>query len=208
MCESWSSSKVSAWSAEARALLRPRETYRELASSGDEHGGSIVRKPAIMVFVLGCVVSALASGRFHFWLILDGALSFAFVPIIDVIAFAVVSRVGERRRMPFARAVDLYFVGFAPWLVWLTILAAIGGILSPRAVGPWFMPAVSAMVFPTMWAARLDFLFFRDVMQRSTRGAVRDLVLQRAMSWSGTFGYFFGIVSVSELPKLTRLFNL
>jgi hypothetical protein len=33
-------------------------------------------------------------------------------------------------------------------------------------------------------------------------------VLHRAMSWTGTVGYFFGIVLVSELPKLTRLFDL
>jgi hypothetical protein len=200
-------SSSSPWSAEARVLLWPRATYRELATHDDERGGSVLRKPAIVAFALGCVVSALAAGRFHVWLIVDGALSFAFVPVIELIAFAVVSRVGARRRMPFARAVDLYFVGFAPWLVWFVVLAAVGGVVSPREVGPWFMPSVFACVFPLMWAARLDFLFFREVMQRSGADAVRDLVLHRAISWTGCVGYFFGIVGVSELPKLTRLFT-
>src|ERR1044072_6458240 len=89
------------WSAEVRALLRPRETYRELASPDDDRGGSsIVRKPAFVAFALGCLVVALGSGRSHDWLIVDGALSFAFVPIIDALAFAIVSRLGVRRRMP------------------------------------------------------------------------------------------------------------
>lgn len=187
-------------------LVRPRATYRELAAE-DERGGSIVRKPAMVALVLGCLVSALGAGRLHVWLIVDGAVSFAFVPIIELIAFAIVARGGARRRMPFARAVDLYFVGFAPWLVWFVGLAAVGGVMSPREVGPWFMPAVFASVFPLMWAARLDFLFFREVMQRSTAGAFRDLVLHRAIAWTGAVGYFFGIVLVSELPKLTRMFN-
>jgi hypothetical protein len=195
-------------SAEARVLVRPTATYRELATHADEPGASFVRKPMFVVFVLGCVVSALASGRFHVWLIVDGALSFAFMPIIDVIALAIVSRVGTRRRMSFARVVDLYFVGFAPWLVWCVALIAIGGTMPPRTVGPWFMLAVFASAFPLMWAARLDFLFFHEVMQRSPGGAFRDLVLHRAISWTGDIAYFFGIVIVSELPKVTRWINL
>ena len=202
------SSSSSPWSAEARVLLRPRATYRELAASVDEErGGSIVRKPAIVALVLGCLVSALGAGRLHFWLVVDGAVSFAFVPIIEVIAFAIVSRVGTRRRMPLARAVDLYFVGFAPWLAWFVILTAVGGVMSPREIGPWFMRAVLACMLPAMWAAWLDFLFFREVMQRSSAAAFRDLVLHRAMAWTGTVGWFFGIVLFSEIPKVTRLFT-
>jgi hypothetical protein len=39
------------------------------------------RRPLLLAFLLGCSVSMLASGRFTLRLIVDGTLSFAFVPL-------------------------------------------------------------------------------------------------------------------------------
>jgi hypothetical protein len=50
-------------------------------------------------FVLGCGVSAVASGRFSV-LIVDGAVSFAFLPAIELLALRR-EPMGPRRRRPF-----------------------------------------------------------------------------------------------------------
>ena len=164
----------------------------------------LLRKPLLLVFSLGCGVSALVSGRFSVRLILDGAISFAFVPAIEMATFAAVLWIGGRRtqaarRMPLARAVDLFFSGNTPWLLWIAVLAALGGVVPPTQVGPWIFSALLAAIVPIAWSAYLDFHFFRDVMSRPSGGAAWDLVLFRAIAWSGATAYFFGIAIWAEI---------
>src|SRR5262245_25338762 len=85
---------------------------------------TLVRQPLLLAFLMGCTVSLTASGRVSARLVVDGALSFAFVPIIEVLAFAVVFR-RSARTMPFADAADRFFTGNAPWLLILAALAAL-----------------------------------------------------------------------------------
>src|SRR5262245_50321610 len=79
---------------------------------------ALLRRALLLAFMLGCGVSLLASGRFTLRLIVDGTLSFAFVPLCELAAYAVVFRV-QRGARPFARAADRYFAGNAAWLWWL-----------------------------------------------------------------------------------------
>ena len=72
------------------------------------------RRPVLLAFVLGCGVSLLASGRFTLRLVVDGTLSFAFVPLCELVAFAIVYRLqrgtrhvsGAAEAGHYARAVD------------------------------------------------------------------------------------------------------
>jgi hypothetical protein len=151
------------------------------------------RRPLWLAFVFGCLVSATASGRFSVRLIADGALSFAFVPAFEVAALAIVCRTGVRARLPFAETVDRFFAGNSPWLVWMTIVAAVFAVVPPRSVGSLVKPALFLSLVPLVWSGYLDFRFFRNVMQRDGVGARRDLVLHRLIGWSATLTYFFGI---------------
>jgi len=154
---------------------------------------SFWRRPLWLAFVFGCTVSAAASGRFSVRLIADGALSFAFVPAFEVAALAIVCRTGERARLPFAEAVDRFFAGNTPWLIWMTILAAALALVPPRSIGPLVKPALFGSVVPLVWSGYLDFRFFRDVMQRNGAGARRDLAFHRLIGWGAILTYFFGI---------------
>jgi hypothetical protein len=166
---------------------------------------SLLRRPLLLAFVFGCAVSALASGRFSARLIADGAVSFAFVPAIELAAFAVVYGTGTRQRLPFARAVDLFFSGNTPWLLWLAGLAAGSCLVSPRHIGPWLLPVALSMLVPIAWSASIDFHFFREVTNRPAREAIRDLILHRTLAWTSGAAYFFGIVIWSEtLPAIVR----
>ena len=64
---------------------------------------TLLRRPLLLAFVLGCGVSLLASGRFTPRLVVDGTLSFAFVPVCELIAYAIVYRL-QRGSRPFAQA--------------------------------------------------------------------------------------------------------
>jgi len=94
----------------------------------------LVRQPLLLVFYLGCVVSIAASGRVAPRLVLDGAISFAFLPIAEGVAFAAVYA-RRRRALPFAPAVDRFFLTNAPWLAAMMAVAVLTIVQTPVELG-------------------------------------------------------------------------
>jgi hypothetical protein len=159
------------------------------------------RRPLWLAFVLGCLVSASSTGRFGIRSIVDGAASFAFVPAFQAGALFIVCRFGARARMPFGDTVDRFFAGNAPWIVWLTLVSAAYAVVPPRGASMLLRPALIGAVVPAVWSGYADFRFFLDVMKRDGSGARRDVALQRLLSWSAGFAYFFGIAVWHEYVR-------
>jgi hypothetical protein len=154
----------------------------------------LLRRPLLLLLVLGCVVSMEASGRFSLRLIADGMISFAFVPVAEVGSLALVWR-WNGRPVPFARAVDLFCQSNSPWLFWMVAVAALRAIESPlQAVSTpaavWYV-AAATLAGVAVRAAQLDLRLFRDVLAPAR--PVRALAVQRLVAWSCALGYFFGI---------------
>lgn len=165
----------------------------------------LLRRPLLFVFVIGCGVAAMAAGRFTPRLIVDGAASFAFVPLFHILALRVTFRPGARSQPSFARAVDLFFAGSGPWLVSFVVVTAIVAVVPPRRIGPWLLPILGSALIPLVWSLWIDFHFFRDVMQRSGLQAVRDLVVQRTVAWIGIAAYFAGpSIADDPLPAIRQ----
>jgi hypothetical protein len=186
---------------EFRVLLDPAATFRELAKEPIGGLWVLLRRPLRLLFVCGCVVSLWASGRLSARLIADGAISFAFLPVFSLAALAAVYR-RSPRRISFARAADLFIVANAPWLLWLVAFAALRAVESPmQAAAPpialW--PALElSLVAVAAWSAYVDRHFFREVLPNPA-GSARDLLLQRAIGWSCSVAYFFGIAIWPEI---------
>jgi len=158
---------------------------------------------------MGCVVSASASGRISARLILDGAISFAFIPIFQIAAFAIVFRLRRSGDTSFPGAADRFFAGDFPWLLWLVLVAALLGSTPHRVNARWFLPIVVSAVVPAVLVARLDFRFFRHDMGATSRQAKSSVVLHRAIAWTLAIAYFFGIALWSEqLPELAKAVGL
>lgn len=153
----------------------------------------LARRPLLLLLFLGGVVSLGASGRFTLRLIVDGAISFAFVPAFCLAGLAVVCRLGPRTGLPFASVADAFFAGFTPWLAWLIVAGGVFAVVPPRAFGPWFFPVLIAGALPLIWSLRIDWRFFQDRLGRSPRHALRDLAVHRAVEWIGIVAYFLGI---------------
>jgi hypothetical protein len=185
------------WSGEMRALVRPASTFAALAN-GPHRPWAVARRPLLFLVVIACTVSLVASGRLSLRLISDGAISFAFIPAFEIAALALVVRMSSARRVALPEAVDLFFVGNGPWLLWLVVLAGTASIIPPTAIGGWSRPVILAMSIPLGWSAYIDWHFFREVMGRSRRAALGDLVLQRALGWGGTIVYFVGYSKLAQ----------
>jgi hypothetical protein len=149
------------------------------------------RRPLLLAFLLGCGVSILASGRFTLRLIADGTLSFAFVPLCELVAFAVVYRVQHGTR-PFAQAVDRYFAGNTPWLWWMVAIMAATALLPARRLGSVLAPLLFTSPIPIALSVRFDWRLFRGD-GRTRRQATVDILLQRAIAWSLATAYFLGV---------------
>jgi hypothetical protein len=135
---------------------------------------------------------------------LDGAISFAFVPLIEWFAL----RVAVGRRVPHglsaAAVTDTFFMGNAPWLMWMVAMASIFGAIPPRALSPWFIPLLATFVLPFAWSLWIDYNFLRVVVLRPRVKAIQDLLLLRAIGWTIGGTYFFGIAAWSLVEPTLR----
>jgi hypothetical protein len=163
---------------------------------------TLLRRPLLLLFVLGCGLSLQTSGRLTLRLILDGAVSFAFVPFFEMLSFAIVYRRGPRV-LPFAGAADRFLASNAPWQLWIVAVSVLRCFQTPRqATSPaiWLLWTLElSLLVPAAWSARMDFHFFRQVLPRSAASPARDLILQRAIGWTGSLLYFFGIAAWPEI---------
>src|ERR1019366_1024067 len=172
---------ASRWSPEARVLFDPASVFRELIDDRRPGLGMLVRRPLFLLFVFGCVVSFQASGRLTARLIADGMISFAFIPFFEAISLAAVFR-RRPHVISFARAVDMFFVANAPWLLWMIGFSTLRAVESPiQAAAPssalmWTLEA--SLVPIALWSAWIDLHYFRAVLPRPA-GAMRDLLLER-----------------------------
>jgi hypothetical protein len=168
----------------------------------------VVRRPLLLLLVLGSAVSLLASGRLSPRLIVDGAISFAFVPVLEAAAFAVVYRLGPRR-IRFSHAMDLFFAANVPWLLFVVALAALGVSQTPRQTATWAVPpklwiiAVAAAL-TIAWSTYLDFAFFRNVLQRPGAAAARNVIVLRAIAWTAGAVYFLGFAAWPSIVAWSR----
>jgi hypothetical protein len=201
------SGSASPFSDEVRVALRPRTAFLELLDRPSvSRRRLLLRRPVLFAFTAGCVVSMWTSGSMNGRLIADGIVSFAFIPLLQVVSLRAVYGLASRR-VSFPRAVDLFFTALGPWFVWLLGFAALRCFLTPTgatAPSPVMMRAVELSVIPVIaWSAHIDLQFFRIVLQprdgRSGRTARRDLIWQRAIGWVATLVYFLGYAAWPEI---------
>jgi len=156
-----------------------------------------MRHLLFLTFLLGCAVSLIVSGRLTVRLILGGAAAWVIIPPLEVAAFAIVRRRG-RRRGSFARDLDRFAAGDWPWAVWLIAVSGVTSFLTPMQANAWFSTwTVWIAIDVTASAAALctasiDVGFFQDVFARTRADAIRDVLVQRAISWSALAVYVAG----------------
>jgi hypothetical protein len=167
-------------SAEVRLLFSPAVTYGDMRL--DESVRWWLWRPAMLLLVFGCTLSLTIGGRVMPRLVADAMLSFAFLPIVEIAAFAVAFRTG-RSSLPFRRGVDLYFAGNGSWLLWIIAVGALSVSLPPRTFLRWADPLLLSALLPTVWCAVIDFHLSRVVLQRSLVRAAGDVVLLRLIAW-------------------------
>lgn len=152
----------------------------------------LIRGPLLNAFALGWGVSMMISSTLVPRLLVDGAISFLFVPAFQLLAFWIVFR----RRGPEGRfdvAVERFFASNTPWLVLVFGLALWGVVQSPFEAALWswneVLAALGAMVLAAAWSWWLE----RDQLRPG------ESLLYRAIAWPAVSIYFLGIATWADV---------
>jgi hypothetical protein len=185
------------WSLEARLLVRPATTYRQLSTRPLQSGLLVaLRRPLLMAVALGCLASVIATRGVTLRLAAPAALYWLYVPLVLALALAAASATargtqrGSGTGRPVTTIVDLYFAGRAPMVLFLLIPAAIT-LLPPYAVWTALTTwGIGGLFVGMAWSMRIDYCFFRDFLGQSPRSAAARLILLRLIVWPLVFGVF------------------
>src|SRR5438067_404852 len=183
-------------SPDARALVSPAAAFRDLAREANGGAWVLMRRPLWLLLAIGSTVSILAGGRLTARLVVDGAISFAFIPLFEIAALAVVAR-RMPQRVAFSRAVDLLFTASGPWIVWMLAASAVASVVVAEALPRW-TAGPSEWIVASAGGAEIVWLVRRGVDgvwagARSASAAwALDLALHRALACSAETVYFFG----------------
>ena len=166
----------------------------------------IIRQLAFLLFVIACMVSVLVTGRFTIREILDGAISFAFVPIVEVVGFALAWRLSSRPRA-LSDATRIFLSGNFPWMFWCIGMMVAGWLVSPARVDHIPAPFRGTVLYGTaaaafLWSVRIDLRYFRDVLSASSGEAMRLVVAQRTVAWGCGIIYFFSFAIPAFLVRI------
>ena len=191
---------MSLWSDETRVLVRPEREYRALAAADVPASPWLfVRRPAALALLAGAFVSLTAASHLVPAIVLDGALSWAFLPALQAVFVAAIVWYLTPRGVPLARAVDLFFVGSAPFALWLLYVA--GACLFLRTPTPATPPlrkfttagtAAAALV----WCNVLTAAYFRGALGVRRGRAVALTALYSLLLWGTVVGYLVSVEAV------------
>lgn len=178
-----------------RVMFQPSRVYERLLRH--PAGGGLwyaLRRPLFVACFFGCMVSLMTSARITLRLAGPAAFYWTFVPLLQILALWLLCRV-RPGPLSISRIIDLAFLAFGPWLLWLIGFTAVWSFVSPirafawqSAGWFWYGSAWAALA----WSCCIDFWFFRRALRRSAAGAIRDVLLHRVLCWGLGLAWFLG----------------
>jgi len=197
------------WSDELRIMLRPVSTYRQLSKAANDSGVWVmIRRPLFVALVVGSFVSITVSGRLTIPLLIDGMVFWSFVPILQGILMSGIVVIFGRRRIPTSKALDLFFMGHGPWLMWLLAIAATCLFYPAKQIYLW--PIQWGWVLPIgflgawIWSSVTSFAFLRGALELSKLRAGALLAVYTILLW----GIVISSLVVTESIPLHRITSL
>ena len=187
-------------SAAARVMFRPFRTYAELAKAPADETPTILGGALRLLFVIGAVVAITATGRLAPIELFIATFSFAYVPVIQLIALAVALR-AVARETPIRRAFALYLAGHGPWLLTLLVVAAVC-LLAPSPASVLFALLPPLVLVTFAWSGVLTFACLRRGLGLGRARAGIATAIHTVVLTSLVVGYY---LSMNQLgPQIWR----
>lgn len=180
-------------SPEIQVMLSPAAAYGEYASGGRSSGLWIgVRRPLFVALVQGVAIAMAATETVAAPIVVSMIVCWSVAVIVQVLAAALFIRVAPARTTSFSGALDLFFLGHAPWSLW---------ILASAAAFAWLVPyftwiVLLTMAVPAALTARILVAFAQTVLGMDRRAALRLTALHQAFIWIVLLGYLGAAVAL------------
>src|SRR5580693_3597482 len=102
-------------------MFRPAQAFPHLLKHTAGGRWMALRRPLFLILMLASFVSLATSGRLSLRLLTAGAECALFLPPLMIASLAHFRRPG----VPFARVIDLFFLGHGPWTLWIVAFASV-----------------------------------------------------------------------------------
>ena len=139
-------------------------------------------RPALVALLLGAGCGFGATGQLTLGLLASGFLCWSFVPLLQVATAAAIMRPPALRRLPFQRRMDLWFMGHAPWSLWILAATFAMGLAPATVRIEW--PIIASAAIPIAWTSVIAAAFCRVVLGDSRNVAIARTALHQAVTWT------------------------
>jgi hypothetical protein len=191
------------FSPDLHVMARPARTYAAALASPPPGAWGFVRRPALVALVLGTATAVSSTGRLTLGLLASGFLCWSFVPLLQIATAAAIMRSPSARSIPLAHRLDLWFMGHAPWSLWMVIAAA---ILAAAPAG-WHVEwrLIASAVIPIVWTSVIGVAFCRVVLGDPPAMASARTALHQAVTW--TIALLYVAWAVALWPRVVAFFG-
>jgi hypothetical protein len=181
-------------SPELLVMTAPSSAYRRLATGHRATLAGALKRPLLVAIILGACVCIYTMHRVTLGLMLSAVLTWSFAVIVQLLAAAALVASSRRRRVSLPAAIDLLFMGHAPWSLWLLAVAAWAAWLPHPLKMDYIVLATGAV--PFAWTAVIVFAFCRGVLNDSLRVAIMRTLFHQSLIWTFTGVYIAVVVAL------------
>jgi hypothetical protein len=166
---------------EACVAIAPAATYRRLlADDTPVTIWGVLRRPALVLLVMGVTVPIMTIQRVTVGLVATALASWSFVVAIQMMVGAAVIATAPARRVRMARSLDLWFATSLPYSLWLLTVSVWAS--TDRGGASTDQLIVSALA-PAVWTAFLVSVFCRTVLGTTAFGSYWRAAVHQAAVW-------------------------
>lgn len=173
-------------------MMAPRLAYRRLAAQPPAPSlGVLLRRPALAALVIGGAVALTSTGGATARVWITTTLCWSFVPGVQLIVAAALIAFLRPPELRLTSALDLFFAGQGPWLLWTLVVAAAALVafrLGAHSVPRLFYVLALALV-PLVWTWVILLAFGREVLGLAAGRAFAWMLLYQAVIWGIAYLY-------------------
>lgn len=194
----------SPFSDEARLLVAPFRTYRELRASADEPPVKMIaaRVARTQLLIAGSV-ALITAGRLPIHLVVGTAAFWGMVPVLQALMILGGHAVSNRR-MPRLRAIGLHMAGNAPMLLWLVLCAGLC-LFAPNVYEAfsWALRPIIApgLILAFVYGSVLSFAFYRSALEQSRSRAALSLLVELVLKIGLVVAWYMALDNI--VPQLS-----
>lgn len=178
-------------------MLAPAAAYARYAPAFARDGWwTALRRPLFVAILQGVAFAVFATETVAAPVVVSLTLCWAYTIVVQVLSGAALIASAPYRDVSFSRALDLLFLGHAPWSLWLLLYVAAHTFAGVRS--SW--PLLLSILIPAVLTPRILVAFSQHVLRLDRRTAVRRVTLHQAITWALILGY--GSAAVALWPRL------